>query len=169
MKRMTVSLAAALLALSAGVSSAQDQKVQGPTEGAPAAYVDFSGGSVGLGIGYTWVHGILHFKGMDYPFTANGLDLANVGASSVTGSASVYELTRIEDFPGTYTGIGAGATVAGGGAAVALQNQKGVVMQVLAKTQGLQVAVAASGLSVALSGPPVPATGGAVGSSTPTR
>lgn len=166
MNRTTVSVTAALLlALSAG-ASAQESKVQGPTQGTPSATVNFSGGSVALGIGYSWVHGILHFKGMDYPFAANGLSLANVGAASLTGSGNVYDLDKIEDFPGVYTGIGAGATLAVGGGAVALQNKNSVVMQVTAMTEGLQFAVAGSGISIAISGPPVPSTP-LVGSSTP--
>jgi hypothetical protein len=158
MNGVTISLAAAaFLALSAGASWAQSDK---PAE-IPDATIEYSGGSVALGVGYSWGHGILHFKGADYRFTANGLSLANVGASSVKATGTVYHLAKIEDFPGNYTGIGAGATIAGGGAVAAMRNQNGVVIHVASTTRGLQFTLAASGVAITLEAPPSspPATG----------
>jgi len=141
----------ALLALTPGPSLAQSDK--------PDATFDFSGGSIAAGIGYSWGSGVLHFRGMDYPFTVNGLSIVNVGASSVKASGSVYHLTKVEDFPGNYTAVSAGVTVAGGGSVTAMQNQNGVVMHVAATNQGLQFTLAPSGVAVALAGPPTPMSG----------
>jgi len=160
MHRLTVSLAAAaLLALSAGASFAQSDQ--------PDATIEYSGGSIAAGIGYSWGHGVLHFKGEDYPITVNGLSIVNVGASSVKASGNVYHLTKIEEFPGNYTAITAGVTIAGGGAGTAMQNQHGVVMNIASTTQGLQFTLAPSGIAVALDGPPTPAP--ATGSTSPPR
>lgn len=158
MNRMIASLSAiALLVLIPGASVAQSDK--------PDATFDFSGGSIAAGIGYSWGSGVLHFHGMDYPFTVNGLSIVNVGASSVKASGNVYHLTKVEEFPGNYTAASAGVTVAGGGSVTAMQNQNGVVMHVAATTQGLQFTLAPSGVAVALAGPPTPMSG----SSSPPR
>lgn len=151
MNRTILSLAVVgLLALSPGVSLADDQ---------PDGTITYQGGSAALGIGFSWGQGILHFKGMDYPFKVNGLSIANVGASSIQASGTVYHLSSIEQFPGNYTAATAGVTIAGGGGGTAMQNQNGVVIQMGATTQGLQFTLAPSGIAVALEGSPTPMAG----------
>jgi hypothetical protein len=152
MNRMIVTLAAvALLAFSPEASLAQSDQ--------PDATFDFSGGSIAAGIGYTWGNGVLHFKGKDYPFTENGLNIVNVGVSSIKSSGDVYHLTKVEDFPGNYTAISAGATIGGGASFTAMQNQNGVVVHVAATTQGLQFTLAPSGVAFAFAGPPTETSG----------
>jgi hypothetical protein len=144
---ITVVFATTMLLLGMSVSSeAQSDK--------PVATIDYSGGSVAAGIGFSWGHGVLHFQGKDYRFTTNGLDIIDVGASSVEASGKVYNLKEIEDFPGNYVAATAGATVAGGAGAVAMQNQHGVVIEAVSTTAGLQLTLAPSGIAVALEGPP---------------
>ena len=155
MNHMIASLAALALLTLSPVARAQSD--------APDASVDFSGGSVAVGIGYSWGQGVLHFKGMNYPLKVSGLSVANVGASSISASGNVYHLTKVEDFGGTYTAATAGMTIAGGAAATAMQNQNGVVMNVTSTTRGLQFTLAPSGISVAFEGEPTPIAG----SSTP--
>jgi len=62
----------------------------------------------------------------------------------------VYNLRRVEDFPGTYAAVAAGATVAGGGDLAVLQNQNGVQIYVHSTTQGLKLNLFANGVAVAL-------------------
>ena len=151
MNRMTVSLSAAvLLALTAGAGWAQSEK--------PDATFNYSGGAVAAGIGYTWGHGVLHYKGKDYPFTANGLNVVSVGAVSVEASGTVYHLSKVADFPGNFTALTAGMTVAGGGAATTMKNQNGVVVDVRSTTQGVNLELAPGGIGVAFSGAPTPAS-----------
>jgi hypothetical protein len=156
MSRKFVTLATAMLLASFPVMTFADEQ--------PDATVDYSGGSVALGIGYSWGQGVLHYKGQDYPFHINGLSIANVGASSVQASGSVYHLYRVSDFPGNYTAGSAGVTIAGGVAGTAMSNQNGVVIQMGATTQGLQFTLAPSGIAVAFAGEPT-----ASGSSSPSR
>jgi hypothetical protein len=160
MNKITVLSAAALLTLSAGASWAQSARPE-----VPDATFEYSGGSLAVGFGYSWGQGVLHFKGADYRFTVNGLDIANIGASSVTASGKVYHLAKIEEFPGNYVGVGAGVTVAGGAAIFGMRNQNGVLIDVLSTTQGLQFTFAGSGAAVTLDAPPSRATG----SSLPSR
>lgn len=149
MNRMTVSLsAAALLALAAGTGWAESAK--------PDATFEYSGGSVAAGIGYSWGHGVLHYKGKDYPFTANGLDVVDVGAVSVEASGTVQHLSKVADFPGNFTALTAGLTVAGGGAETTMKNQNGVVVHVRSTTEGVDLELAPGGIGVAFSGAPTP-------------
>lgn len=150
MNRTILSLAVVgLLALSPGVSLADE----------PDGTITYTGGSAALGIGFSWGQGILHFKGMDYPFKVNGLSIADVGASKIQATGTVWHLSSIEQFPGNYTAAKAGVTVAGGGGGTAMQNQNGVVIQMGATTQGLQFTLAPSGIAIALEGSPTPMAG----------
>ena len=114
------------------------------------ATIDFSGGAVAAGIGYSWGGGTLHFQGKDYPFTVSGLSVIDVGASSVTGSGEVFNLNNVADFSGNYTAAGAGATLAGGGSVAVLENQKGVVIHFHSTSQGLRLHLSGAGVSVTL-------------------
>ena len=158
--------AATLLLLGNGASAQQPSNSSGNTAASsgaqsekPDATIEFSGGSVALGIGYSWGHGVLHFQGKDYPFTANGFSVVNVGASSVEATGNVYNLKKVEDFPGNYMAAAAGATVAGGAAGAAMENQHGVVIRATSKNQGLQLTLAPSGIAIALEGPPAAMSG----------
>ncbi len=160
-RMMIVITAAGLLAFAPGANLAiAEQNAEQPD-----ATIDYTGGSVALGLGYSWGQGVLHFKGMDYPFTVNGISAGDVGASSINAAGNVYHLAKVADFPGTYTAITGGITVGGGASGTAMQNQNGVVMQVASTTQGLQLTIAPSGITVAFHGSPTPMAG----SSTPSR
>jgi len=114
----------------------------------PDATLELSGGSVAVGIGYTWGGGTLTYRGKTYPVELSGLSIADVGASKIEASGKVYHLNKLADFDGNYTAATAGITIAGGGSATAMRNQNGVVINVLSTTQGLKFALAASGMSL---------------------
>ena len=116
----------------------------------PDATVKMTGKSLSAGVGYSWGSGVLTYKGTDYPFSVSGLSAGNIGASSAELSGQVYDLKSVEDFNGNYTSAGAGATVAGGGGAMAMQNQNGVVMNVVATTKGLAFKLGVDGMKVEL-------------------
>jgi hypothetical protein len=56
----------------------------------------------------------------------------------------------IEDFSGNYAAAGAGATVGGGGEAMIMRNQNGVVIELTSTTQGASLKAATSGLRLSL-------------------
>jgi len=103
----------------------------------PDATVEFSGGSVAAGIGYSWGSGTLTYKDVKYPITVAGLSAGSVGATDSTASGSVYNLKKVEDFEGNYAAVGAGATVGGGGSLSTMRNQNGVVIDSVSTSQGL--------------------------------
>jgi hypothetical protein len=114
------------------------------------ATVKLSGGAVAAGIGYTWGNGNLTVGNRSYTFSISGLSIVDVGASSYSASGNVYHLGKLSDFDGNYVAFSAGATLAGGGNAVYLRNQNGVVIKVVATEVGLRFNLATSGVDIAL-------------------
>jgi len=139
MRTMSAWIAVATLGFLLSVAFAEDK---------PDGTLKLSGGSVAVGIGYTWGGGTLTYKGKTYDVELSGLSVANVGATKIEAKGNVFHLSKLADFDGNYTAATAGMTIAGGGSATAMQNQNGVVIQIVSTTQGLKFALAASGVSL---------------------
>ena len=116
----------------------------------PDATVKMTGKSVAAGVGYSWGSGVLTYQGKEYPFSVNGLSAGDIGVSSAELTGNVYNLKKLEDFDGNYTGVSAGATVAGGGGGTAMKNQNGVLMNVVSTTRGLTFKLGVDGVKVQL-------------------
>jgi hypothetical protein len=114
----------------------------------PDGTIKLSAGSVAAGIGVSWGSGTLSYEGKSYPISVSGLDVGSVGASKITASGSVYHLKSLADFDGNYTAAEAGATVGGGGGALAMKNQNGVVVKLGATTRGVKLTLGASGVKM---------------------
>src|SRR5215472_13223800 len=52
-------------------------------EKVPDGSIKLSGGSVAVGVGYSWASGTLTYKGKDYPISVSGLSVGDVGATKV--------------------------------------------------------------------------------------
>ena len=115
---------------------------------APDATLQLREGSVAAGIGFSWGGGTLTYRGKRYPVKVDGLSVGSVGISRATASGSVYNLKSLNDFNGTYTAVGAGAAVAGGGSIATMQNQNGVRINLRATTQGVKFTLGAAGVSL---------------------
>ena len=116
----------------------------------PVATLKFSGGSVSVGIGYSWGSGVLTYQGKDYPFSVEGLSVGVVGGSSVSAAGDVYGLKKLEDFNGNFTAATAEGTIGGGAGATAMKNQNGVLIKLVSTTQGVEFKLAASGVKFTL-------------------
>lgn len=114
----------------------------------PDGRIELRGGSVAAGVGVNWGHGMLKYKGKKYPISITGLDVGEVGVTNVTASGKVYDLNKLSDFPGNYASIGAGATLGGGGTALAMENQHGVRINILSTSQGVKLALATGGVNI---------------------
>jgi type 1 fimbria pilin len=117
---------------------------------APDGVLEFNGGSAAAGVGVSWGAGVLKYQDRSYPFKVNGLSIGAVGLSQASASGEVFNLKKLDDFNGNYVAVGAGLTVAGGGAAAAMKNQNGVTIHVKGTTQGAKVVVGGSGVDVQL-------------------
>ena len=145
MQRMVVSLIVAAnlcLPLLPTTARAADEK--------PDATLQFNGGSAAAGVGVSWGAGVLDYQGRSYAFKVSGLSVGAVGLTQASASGEVFHLTKLDDFDGTYVAVGAGLTVAGGGAVAAMKNQNGVTIQVKSTTQGAKVVIGGSGVSIQL-------------------
>ena len=133
-------LALCLLLAQLGLSSAQS----------PDAVIELSGGSVAIGIGYSWGSGTLIFQGKRYPLKISGVSIASVGVTDYTAAGSVEGLKTPQDINGVFTAVSAGGTLGGGGNIAAMKNQNGVVIHLTSTTAGLSLTLAAEGMKISL-------------------
>ena len=116
----------------------------------PSGTLKLSEGSVGVGIGFSWGSGVLTYEGKEYPFSVEGLSVADVGISRAEATGGVYNLTRLTDFNGNYTAVTAGAAVVGGAGATTMRNQNGVVIDLTGTTQGVKFNLSVDGVRFTL-------------------
>ena len=136
-----------LFLVSGGLAFAQSQVNSGlPWD----AQIQLSAGSVGAGIGIHWGSGKLIQAGKEYPLKVEGLSVGNVGISKATALGTVYNLKNLSDINGTYTAIGTGVTVGGGGSAIAMKNANGVIIHVTTTTEGVSFTFGTSGVTITL-------------------
>ena len=121
-------------------------------EAIPAGYVWLSGGSVAVGIGYTWGHGTLYYSKdqKQYRFKLSGISIVDVGAAGINAEGEVYNLTTPADIDGNFSAVTAGLTVFEGGSVAYLKNEKGVVIKLHSQTGGLRFNLSANGMRVTL-------------------
>ena len=116
--------------------------------GVPDATVELSGGAVAAGIGYQWGHGDIVYQGQKHRFSLSGLSIVDVGIANISASGLIYNLHNLQDLNGNYVAATAGLTVAGGGEADYLRNEKGVVIKLLATSKGLRFNLSANGVKI---------------------
>jgi len=112
--------------------------------------IEISSTTIAIGIGVSWGHGTLKFKGKEYRFKVDGLSILDLGIVSVSASGEVYNLEYVSDFAGTYSGGEAAAALAGGAGSASLKNQNGVKLKIKSKKQGVQLKLAPEGLKIKL-------------------
>ena len=116
----------------------------------PDATIEFSGGSVALGIGYSWGSGDIKYKGKTYKIKIEGLSAGEVGGTSVKATGTVYNLKQIGDIEGKFLAGTVGGTMIGGGTRSDLKNEKGVQMTLETMTKGVSLKVAVEGVKINL-------------------
>jgi hypothetical protein len=121
-----------------------------PQEKKPSGTLKLSEGSVAVGIGFSWGSGVLTYEGKEYPFSVEGLSVADVGISRADATGVVYNLTQLTDFNGNYTAVTAGAAVGGGAGATTMRNQNGVVIDLIGTTQGVKFNLSVDGVRFTL-------------------
>lgn len=96
-------------------------------------------------------HGVLSYRGHDYPFRVSGLSLGvSAGVSINRLFGQVSDLNRLEDFPGVYSGVGLGLALSGGVGGVQLKNANGVVIRLESAKFGLEAAANLSAVKITL-------------------
>lgn len=108
--------------------------------------------SVSEGIGLTWGEGVLIYQGKEHPFTfhAGGrLRDVDVKMTAAELSGQVFNLKKLEDFAGNYK-ASEGENSASGGTRVKVNNQKGVVVNLVSTVEGRKFSVAREGIDIEL-------------------
>jgi hypothetical protein len=137
-----IAAAASIAVVAAGWARAQTP----PT----TATIEFHGGAVAVGVGFSWGSGTVTYDGKTYPLSVNGLSALDVGASKYSASGTVRHLKSIKDIEGTYAAGELGATVAGGASISSMKNDKGVVIEFNTTRAGLQFSIAPKGATIKL-------------------
>jgi hypothetical protein len=114
----------------------------------PVGEVSIEIKGVGVLVGVSWGHGVLWFKGKKYPFHVEGLSVGDVGFAKISARGKVYNLKKPLDISGTYGALGAGVALAGGVAGLAMQNERGVVIDLYATQQGVKLNLGPQGLTI---------------------
>src|SRR5271155_2604650 len=119
MHKLFLSLFASVFVFTAAVAAEGGSSASSPVaDGAiPSAYVWLSGGSIAIGIGYTWGHGTLYNSKdqKQYKFKLSGVSVADVGGAGITAEGEVSNLTTPADLSGIYSAYTAGVTIIEGG------------------------------------------------------
>jgi hypothetical protein len=125
-----------------GIVCAQEKK--------PDATLTLTEGQVAVGIGWSWGKGVLTYQGKQYPFKVKGLSVGDVGITKASASGKVYRLEKLENFNGTYSGGSAQGTIGGGAGATRIQNQNGVILELVSRTKGVNLKLAGEGVEFIL-------------------
>lgn len=115
----------------------------------PSGTVDFEVDQFRLIIGGQRGKGVLHFQGKDYPFAIRGISVgASVGYTETKATGTVHFLTKLEDFAGDYTGVGAGGTMVKGVGASSFENNRGVILSLKSRDKGAALVLGLDGLKI---------------------
>jgi hypothetical protein len=147
-RRLSLAVAAAtmLATVPALAQQHRDPGVSGPVSGT----IFMAAQGAAAGIGYTWGDGVLHYGRRSYHFSVNGVTVADVGYSKVTGRGRVYGLKRLQDFSGTYVASTGEATLVNGIGGQILRNANGVQIRVDQVTRGARLQGSADGITLTL-------------------
>lgn len=130
----------------ASLPSARAADGPGPVVGT----VTITAQAAAIGVGYTWGHGVLHFRHHTYRFSVKGVTVADVGYAHVVGHGRVYKMERLSQFSGTYGGATGEATLDKGIGGQFLTNGNGVQIRVDQVSRGARLAGSADGIQLTL-------------------
>lgn len=115
----------------------------------PSATVAFSDTQFGFIINADVGHGTLTYNGQKHLIHVHGGRVGGAGISGHDVEGTVYYLSRLQDFAGTYFKAQAGLTVGAGKGGAWLENGQGVVMHLhSAKSRGLALEIGVEGVSI---------------------
>jgi hypothetical protein len=115
---------------------------------APSGTVKMTSKAIAIGVGVSWGDGTLTMAGKTYPFSIEGLSVADLGASNITTAGEVFNLKNVADFSGNYVSGEAGIAIAGGPTDTIMKNENGVVLRLHGTQQGARLTLAAGGVKL---------------------
>ena len=122
-----------------------------PTQAHPTARIEIDITQGGFVIGGTSGHGIVRYHRRNYPVTINGVRLgAIIGATNAVLAGRVTNLTSLRDVEGTYTSIGASASMGNGKNYQQFRNEHGVQLELYGWQDGLEMSLDVGGMTLRL-------------------
>jgi hypothetical protein len=106
--------------------------------------------SEAAGIGFSLASGVLRYNGQRYLFKIDGLSVGNVGIASISAVGNVYNMSNVSQFAGNYSASGADIALAGVRASLTMQNQRGVIINLYAVQQGVQLNIGPQGFNITM-------------------
>lgn len=105
-----------------------------------------------LAVGAAVGGGRLRFRGEERAFSVRGLEFGSLGIASLSATGEVFNLRRLEDFPGRYEERVAPQPPGGEGGPETrfLRNSAGVELRLRTDRSGGQLRFAAGGVTIAL-------------------
>lgn len=111
-----------------------------PKNPVPTAGISIDQTNAALVVGGSFGGGTLKFNGKQYAFHVGGVTLGGMGAARIRTSGAVYDLKRLQDFPGTYVVAQGGASAGDIGTnTIWLRNTKGVYIKLTGSSVGLML------------------------------
>ena len=114
----------------------------------PSGTIELSAKELGLLVGGGKGKGVLHYRGKSYPLTITSADVGTVGYTKTNAKGNVYFLKTLDDFPGTYSKASVSGTLYKGAGGAQFQNDKGVFLSVVSKSEGAAVSLGIGGMKV---------------------
>ena len=146
------SAAALLLYLAAGTAPSNAQTNEGP-------YVQIEATSFMIGIGGQGGDGQLFLPNLGtncvYPFNVNGFGAGiQVGVSRIAASGPVRNLTKVQDFEGSYSSTQGQATLVAGRGSMSLKNNaNNVSLELASQSTGIELGISGQNLTIELGSP----------------
>jgi hypothetical protein len=82
--------------------------------------------------------------------SVGGINAGTIGVSRADFVGTARNMRRAEDIVGTYSAIGSGIVVAGGGGVARLQNANGVILELSARKIGFQASLNVGGVTISM-------------------
>ena len=142
--RILLSLAMVVLLLAAVTPGTAQQTYY------PVGTISIDMTSVAVGVGFSSGSGVLRYNGQRYLFKIDGLSVGGVGIASISAVGNVYHMRNVSQFAGNYAAAGAGIALAGGRAGLTMQNQNGVVINLYAVQQGVELNIGPQGFNITM-------------------
>ena len=116
----------------------------------PVGKIKIDDTQVSFIVGGSWGKGVLSYKGVDYEFNIKGLKVGAIGVAKVSAVGSVYNMSSLSKFSGTYVAGQAGVALAGGVGGSVLENQNKVYIRLRSTQQGAALNFGVDGLTIEL-------------------
>jgi len=117
-------------------------------EPAPSGTVKLTSKVVAVGVGVSKGDGTLTFGGKEYPFSVEGVSIADVGVSDISTTGEVFNLTNVADFSGNYVAGEASIAIGSGPSDTIMQNGNNVILRLHGTQKGARLTFAAQGLTL---------------------